>query len=98
MIDLYPEERALALIEAHPEFSNAGPLAVVAIRYALVQIDENVWGDKASLGVELLACDYLACTPFGQSMRSDDDKDKPSRYWTQYDKLRKLVSPKMFVV
>ncbi len=98
MIDEYPEERAVALIAAHPEFANAGSLAVAAIKFALPQIDANVWGDKAGIGVDLLACDWLACSPYGQSMRTDDDKDKPSRYRTQYEQVRALVAPRGFVI
>lgn len=98
MIDAYPEDRATRLIEKYPQFTSAGPLVVDAILFALPQIDQVIFGTRADMAVDLLACDWLMCSEFGQSLRGDDDTAKPSRFRVQYEQLLRQVAPRMIVI
>ena len=98
MIDLYPELRATSLIEKYPQFTSAGALVIDAIVAALPQVDADVFGTRADLAIELLACDWLMTHEYGTSLRGQDEADKPSRFRMQYDQIFKQVARRMMVL
>lgn len=98
MIDEFPDLRAEALVKKYPQFSTAGTLLIDAVNVALSQVDENVFGVKADYAVELLACDWLMKSEFGQSLRGDASGDKKTSFYDLYEKLCLQVDVRMFVI
>jgi hypothetical protein len=93
-----PTLTAEEFLEQYPEFKTAGPLVQLAIDFALPQLSAEVYEDAYLLAVGLLAADWLCTHPYGRSQRSDDDKDKPSRYRIQLDKIMLQRVPRFLVV
>ncbi len=97
MIDQYPEVRATKLVAKYPQFRTAGPLVIDAINYALPQIDASIYGTRADLAVELLACDWLMCHEYGQSLRGENDVGD-SRFKVQWREIMLQVAPRGMVI
>lgn len=76
-------------IAAYPQFEAAGDLITQALADATPRVDDEVFGDLTDFAIGLLAADWLVCSPYGQSMRSDDDSEKKSRYRKQFEELRR---------
>lgn len=100
MIDAYPEARAARLVEKYPQFRTAGALLIDAIIYALPQIDAGIYGTRADLAVELLACDWLMCSQWGQSLRGVEptDSGQETSFRKQYNEIKLQVAPRMMVI
>lgn len=84
-------------LAAYPQFQSGVSLVPQALAYATMRVAPEAFGDATEMAIGLLAADWLVCSPYGQSMRSDDDKDKPSRYWRQFEQLRKERVIRAFV-
>jgi hypothetical protein len=97
VIDEYPEQRATKLVAKYPQFRTAGALLVDAIVYALPQVDAVIYGTRADMAVELLACDWLMSSEYGQSLRSENDVGD-SRFRKQFDEIKLQVAPRMIVI
>jgi hypothetical protein len=96
VIDEYPEMRAQAFVEKYPQFAPAGALVLDAIIIALPQVDEDTFGTRADIAVDLLAADWLMCHEWGRSLRGEDGK--PTTFRTQYDAIFKQVAKRFMVI
>jgi len=84
---------AASLKAAHPEFDTAGnDLVTSMIASAELEVGEGAWGDRYDLGVELLACHYLATCPDGRMMRVDPAGVSVTFYGQQYARLKVVAA------
>lgn len=75
-----------------PEFFRAPDgLVQAAIDEAALEVDADVWGDKADTGIGLLAAHKLAVSPFGQAARLASEQGE-STYGRLYRELRDAVA------
>jgi hypothetical protein len=97
VIDEYPEDRATVLLKKYPQFKTGGALVIDAIVYALPQVDAAIFGTRANLAVELLACDWLMSHEFAQSLRGENDVGE-TRFRKQFNEIKLQVVPRMIVI
>lgn len=83
----------------HPEFDSLDdPIIEVKLAQAAERLDPSVYGGKYDQAHELLAAHLLVVSPFGQSARLEGDQEGSSLYWPEYERIRKLVAPRIMVL
>jgi len=80
----------------YPEFRSAGALIEKALADATLQVDPAVYGLKAEMAIGLIAAIDLAGSPFGRSLRLDED-DRMTSYETKLNAIKKQVGIRMIV-
>lgn len=74
-----------------PEFVNVSDgLVQACIDEAVLEIDTEVWGDRAFVGVMYLAAHRLSLSPYGQGARLVGKDDKTT-YYTHFIRCRDSV-------
>ena len=81
-----------AFVIQFPEFTKTGvPLVETMLAAALLEIDADVWGAKATQGQYYLAAHKLALSPFGNNAEMVA-KDGSTTYQVHYDSLVRQVA------
>lgn len=82
-----------------PEFKGVPAEQVQdAMADAVLEIDTDVWGSKADIGVKLLTAHFLAMSPYGQNVRmtipgTRNGRTEPTTtYWTFFKKVQNQVT------
>jgi len=88
-----------AFVVQFPEFTNTNvPLVEAMLAAALLEIDTDVWGLKATQGQWYLAAHKLALSPFGNNAKMiptrkvGDGPHGETTYGTHYDTLARQVA------
>jgi hypothetical protein len=81
-----------AFLTRYPEFAGLDEAHVqAALDDAALEIDVEVWGDKADKGQGLLAADLLYRSPFGARARTENAKEG-EMYREEYARLTRAVA------
>ena len=81
-----------SFIVMFPEFTNSNTALVEAhLASAALEVDTEVWGDKADTGIMYLAAHRLALSPYGNSAEMVS-KGGVTSYQVHYEKLQRQVS------
>ena len=84
-------------LDLYPEFSKAGGLVQSALDFAVTAVSEETWGEQYEHALGLRAAMFLSTHPHGKSLRTEDDKDKKSRYELEWERLLKPLPHSMVV-
>lgn len=81
-----------AFIVQFPEFTNSSVALVEAmLSAALLEIDADIWGDKATQGQWYLAAHKMALSPYGNNAEMKDNRGLTT-YWVHYTALVRQVA------
>lgn len=83
----------------HPEFDPLDDSIIeVKLSQAAERLDPAIYGQKYDQAHELLTAHLLVVSPFGQSARLEGDAEGTSLYWPEYERIRKLVAPRIMIL
>jgi hypothetical protein len=86
-----------AFLERYPQFRQAGQTLIEAcLADAALMVNPDVYGDKADYATGLFAAQMLAASPYGMSMRLEDDKSK-TIFDAEVERLKRAVLPRILV-
>lgn len=83
----------------HPEFEPVLDQVVQSkLDQAAERLDAAIYGRLYDQAHEHLAAHLIVTSPFGHSARLEADQDGTSLYWPEFERIRKLVAPRVMVI
>lgn len=81
----------------YPQFRQAGALVSLCLKDAALKVEPSIYLKETEYAIGLFAAQMLARSPYGQSMRLEDD-DTKTIFDVEIEELKTRCLPRMIVV